>query len=319
MDDVGRLIHNAGARESVDADRMERARERVAAHWENVVSERKAATAAGRLRLFAIAASVVAVIGLSMFALQTSYLPQSADIARIDRILGEVSVAELAALSGGAIEEETVIETGANGRIALRMAGGQSLRIDTSSRLVVHTSNHISLDQGAVYIDTEFASNPSPILVSTPMGTAQDVGTQFQVRLAGSMLLVGVRDGLVEVAPQGQQNVSVNKGRFLELALSGDQAEGAIKSDDPRWDWVETIAPEFDIEGATLKQFLAWYANEQGLDLNWQDDVSEEKAEQVVLSGSIDGANLDESLIIVRQIAPFEHRVDGDSIWVKVN
>ena len=133
------------------------------------------------------------------------------------------------------------------------------------------------------------------------------------------MLIVGVRDGLVEVATKNQQSLSVNKGRYLELAISGVQFERPIQNADPSWDWIETIVPDFEIEGTSLKQYLVWYANERGFELNWSDGVSEEKAENVMLSGSIDGASLDEGLQIVQQIAPFEYRIDGEWMWVRID
>ncbi len=41
MDDIGRLIHYAGARETVSPERFEKARDRVGRHWERVVAEQR--------------------------------------------------------------------------------------------------------------------------------------------------------------------------------------------------------------------------------------------------------------------------------------
>ena len=319
MDEVGRLIRHAGARQTIDSERMEQARVRVATHWEDVVAGQKAGRRPPRLRLVAIAASVVAVVGLATVILQSGTPTPIPSLAHAERVLGEVSVAGQEAGTGAAIVADSVIETGDSGRIAIRMSGGQSLRLDHGSSLVVHTPNRVSLQAGAVYIDTADAASSLPVLVATPMGTARDIGTQFQVRLAGSMLIVGVRDGLVEVTPEGQDKVAVNKGRYFELASSGQAAEREISFDDPSWDWVETVAPMFDIEGASLNDYLRWYANERGMTLNWEDSTSESKAANAVLTGSIEGATLDEGLEIVQRIAPFEYRVDGESLWVKVD
>lgn len=319
MDDVERLIRHAGVRETVDVERMENARERVASHWEGVVEEQRQSTASPRLRLVAIAASLVAVVGLASVVLQLNTPTPVTALALVERTLGEVDIAGNPASGGFEIGEDTLIETGENGRIAMRMAGGQSLRLDHSSTLVVHTPNRVSLQSGGVYIDTAEAEGSLPVLVSTPFGTAQDIGTQFQVRFVDSMLIVGVRDGLVEVDAQGQDRLSVNKGRYVELGQAGQKTEREISSDDPSWDWVETVAPEFEIEGASLKSYLDWYTNERGMTLNWEDGSSESKAANAKLTGSIAGATLDEGLEIVRRIAPFQYRVDGEALWVKVD
>ena len=318
MDDVGRLIHHAGAREDVAADRMENARKNVATHWESVVEDRKINKRAARYRYVAIAASIVAVVGLSFVFLQSTNAPPVPHLAQVERVLGDVVVAGRRATTGTEIGEGTVIETGSAGRIAIRLAGGQSLRLDQDSRLVVHAPDRVTLDTGGVYIDTADASGLVPVLVSTPLGTAWDVGTQFQVRFTNSLLIVSVRDGLVEVAPHGQDSLSVNRGRYLELGQFGQTKEREIEFDDSSWDWVETVVPAFDIEGASLRDFLMWYANERGVSLFWDDRASETKAANAMLTGSVSGATLNEGLEIVRRIAPFEYRIEGEELWVKV-
>ena len=132
------------------------------------------------------------------------------------------------------------------------------------------------------------------------------------------MLMVGVRDGVVEVAQAGQQSLSVSKDRFVELDMNGKKAERVLQTDDPSWDWVETVAPEFDIQGESLHRYLTWYAQQRGVKLVWADDVSKAKAERIELAGSIADTTLHESLLIVQQIAPFEFRIAGDTIWIRV-
>lgn len=319
MDDVGRLIQHAGAREDVAPDRMKNAHNNVAAHWESVVEDRQTNKRAARHRYVAIAASIVAVAGLSIVFLQSTNAPPVPHLAQVERVLGDVVVTGLRATTQSEIGAGTVIETGSASRIAIRLAGGQSLRLDEDSRLVVHAADRVTLDAGGVYIDTANAGGLSPVLVSTPLGTAWDVGTQFQVRLTNSLLIVGVRDGIVEVTPQGQASLSVNKGRYLELGQFGQKKERDIELDDSSWDWVETVVPAFVIEGKSLKDFLLWYANERGVSLLWDDRASETKAANAMLTGSVSGATLGEGLEIVRRIAPFEYRIDGEELWVRVN
>ncbi len=318
MDDIGRLIHYAGARDTISSERLELARERVATHWEQVVAEQQRDRARIPIRHLAVAASIVVAVGASFLFWRLGDVPPVIVSASVDRVLGEVMVADEAVGKGDVIGVDALVTTGPDSRIALRMAGGQSLRIDTSSQLLVHSSNHVSLQSGGIYIDTNAASNPLPVMVSTPFGVARDVGTQFQVRLAASVLMVGVRDGAVEIAQAGQQSFSVNKDRLVELDVNGKKSERFVATDDPIWDWAETVAPEFDIEGISLQRYLAWYATKSGLRLAWADDASEAEAEKVKLSGSIIGATLQESLLTVQQIAPFDYRIEGETIWVKV-
>ena len=172
MDDIGRLIHHAGARDTVSSERLEKARHRVGAHWEKVVAEQRHSRSRMPFYHVAVAASVLVAVGASFLLWRAVDVPPAIVSASIDRVLGEVMVADQPVSKGDVIGVDILIATGPDSRIALRMAGGQSLRIDTSSQLLVHSSNHVSLQSGGVYIDTDAASNPLPIMVSTPFGSS---------------------------------------------------------------------------------------------------------------------------------------------------
>lgn len=318
MDDIGRLIKFAGAREAVPNERFERARQNVRDHWQQEIEKQDNTRPTKRFSNMAIAASTLLVVAATITFWNLSNVPTIKSLASVERVLGQVQIRDKNAQKNTDISTDSTIVTGDNGRIALRMSGGQSLRIDKASQVILHSPNHISLEAGAVYIDTALAVTEEPIRVSTPLGTAQDIGTQFQIRLTGMLLVVGVRQGLVEVTQPGQQTHSINKGFYVELSDSGESGQHPLQPDDPDWAWIETLAPEFDIEGATLEQYLQWYVGERGVDLVWADAASETRAGAAVLAGSIAGISLDEGLLLVQQVAPFEYRISSDALWVKV-
>lgn len=318
MDNIGQLIKLAGARETVSAERFERVRQNVHTHWQQAVVEQRPSKRPSRFSFIAVAASLILVAGATFFLLNRGYAPAVTTLASVERVLGDVKIRDERAHMDSAISAGTRVLTGVSGRIALRMAGGQSLRIDTSSDVIVHSPNHVTLKSGAIYIDTAFSSADDPILVETPLGSALDIGTQFQVRVSGMLLVVAVRQGLVEVSQPGQQSLSVNKGYFLELAANGESGQHPLQPDNEKWAWIETVAPEFDIEGASLARYLQWYASERGVELVWADPASESMAATAVLAGSIEGASLDEGLALVKQVAPFEHRLANGRLWIKI-
>ena len=318
MDNIGKLIKLAGARETVPEERFERVRRNVQAHWQDVLTGQHLEKRRGRFYITAIAASLILVAGATFMLWNIVHVPTVNPLATVDRVLGTVQIQNEPAHKASTVNADTPVITGENGRVALRMSGGQSLRIDTSSHVIVHSPNHISLQAGAIYIDTALAAEEEPILVSTPLGSAQDIGTQFQVRLTGTLLVVGVRQGLVEVSQTGKPNLSINKGYYVELAGGGESRQHPLQTDAPDWAWIDTVAPEFDIQDATLAQYLKWYAQEYGVELVWADAESESLAASARLSGSIAGTSLDEGLLLVKQVAPFEHRFSNDTLLVKV-
>ena len=270
MDEIGRLINFAGAREAVPGERFERVQQNVRAHWQQVVAEQHTARRSQRFNIIAIAASLVLVAATTLVLWNLSYVLKIEPLASVERVLGEVQIRDESAQKHGHNCQHTN-RYGDTSRIALRMSGGQSLRIDTASQVIVHSPNHISLESGAIYMDTAFSETEEPILVSTPLGSAQDIGTQFQVRVTPMLLVVGVRQGLVEITQPGQQTHSVNKGYYVELSDAGESSQHPLQPGDPDWAWIETVAPEFNIQGASLEQYLQWYVSERGVDLVWAD------------------------------------------------
>lgn len=318
LDDVGCLIKVAGARQAVDQERFERVRKNVQQHWQQVVLDQNSKTRPKYIKTMALAASLLIAVGTIITLSKISLMSPDDTLAQVDRIVGDVKITGRSIVPGMVIAANEPIRTDKDSRIALRLGGGQSLRINSSSSVTMHTANHLSLHNGAIYVDTAYAINENPIVVTTPLGTAQDIGTQFQVQVTASKMVVGVRKGFVEVITASQPGLSVDRGQFVELDVSGQSATKPLKSDDPEWDWIETVVPGFDIEGATLEEYLEWYSNERGLELSWADPVSEKQARKTLLSGSIDGYSLDEGLKLVQQIAPFKYLVSDDGLWIDV-
>lgn len=318
MDVVGRLIKLAGAREAIEEERFDRVRMNVHRHWQEVVSGSQVKSRPRRLKTIAMVASLAVIVGIIFMLSEVMILPEVRPLANIQRVLGEVNIAGEPAINRGVIPVGSPITTGTQGRLALRLAGGQLLRIDSASQVRLHSPGEISLDRGAIYIDTTFASLHEPIRVTTSLGTARDIGTRFQVRLTGMAMIVGVRDGLVELSQASQAVVPVDKGSSVELDAKGRVVTKPLDTNDPKWDWIDKVAPPFDIQGATLEQYLNWYAHERSLELIWADETSEKNAGKTVLTGSIEDSSLDEGLDLVQQIAPFEYQVAADQFRVIV-
>ena len=316
-DDIGQLVRFAGERESVNDERMARARERVGAHWQDVVEQQKRRRTYTRFRQFAVAASVVAVVGLGIFLWPAP--PLTDQLVAVERVSGDVTVDGQLVDIGDVFATQSSIETGDDGRIALTFPDGQSVRLDTGTELTVSASNRVELIAGGVYIDSGPVPDDTYIAVATRFGVATDVGTQFQVRIDDDQLQVGVREGLVELSRPDVALLEIDSGNLFEIDSSGAESGRRISGNDPIWGWVTSITPTFDINGVTLEDYLDWYSREAGLTLEWSDTASQTLARRALLSGSIDGMALDEGLELVRLIAPFESQLTNSLLRVSVD
>ena len=317
MDDVGKLIRAVGPRASIDAERFEKARARVEAHWETVVAEQRRSRPPRFRPGIAVAAGIVLAVTAGLFAWRFALYAPSTDALTVNRVIGDVRVDGRAVAVGDTIPVEGLITTANDSRVALQLPGGQSLRIDEDTQLVVNADSRFGLGRGAVYFDSGRNADAAPVFIETPYGVATDVGTQFQVRLLADTVIVGVREGLVELSRQGREALTVDRGHLVELAGDGGADRRRIE-DDSMWEWVNSIAPEIDTNGMTLAGYLDWYAREKGYEIEWADAESQHNATSTRLSVSIRGLTLAEGLAVVQAVAPFDYEVHGATMRVVV-
>jgi len=137
---------------------------------------------------------------------------------------------------------------------------------------------------------------------------ATDVGTRFEVRLRESSLCVRVREGIVNVTRGGRTH-EARTGVELTLDEAGEVEHRTVPVYGPEWQWSLEIAPAFDIEGRTLREFLGWVSRETGWRLRFHDPTVAAGTASVILSGSIEGLTPADALAVVLPTSGLRHRV----------
>ena len=314
-DEVRRLLEEAGPRAEVPPDALAEIKTAFRSAWREEVQRRQARRFLRvDRRFFALAASIVAVVGIGWWL--WSYRP-SADpglAARVESTSGVVE-SQGARLAGG---EEVLagaeIETAAEpaGRAALRLAGGPSLRLDAGTRVRLVSASRIELDRGAVYLDSGGAA-PQAVAVRTPLGVVREAGTQFEVRLlgTGSALRVRVREGAVHIE-RGTASYPAAAGIELILHAGGAVTRRPLASHGSPWTWVLEAAPPLEIEGLTLQQFLDRVARETGWTIRYADEDLAASTGSIVIHGKVGHLRPDQALDVVLPGAGLSYRlVDG--------
>jgi hypothetical protein len=229
-------------------------------------------------------------------------------IARIERRTGEVMVS-----GSGALLPGTVVTTADGGRIAVRLAAGASVRIDGNSSVRFDSGRTLTLERGALYADAGppgvSSGGHEGIEIATAFGSVHDIGTQFEVRLLPEGLRVRVREGKVQVDAHRLREAEAGSELLIHADGSSESADVSVYG--PGWDWVQRTAPPFEIENASLADFLRWVSRETGL--RWRlaepDDHPEQGPEQVTLHGSIEGLTAEEALSVVLPGCGYRHRI----------
>lgn len=319
-DEVAKLLSLAGPRARLPEHEVASAREAARAAWRRGLARAMRRRVA---QVAAMAASVVLVVVLVSRdrAPAPEAVPDLAPLGELVVRSGDVAVtgAESLRIGTGA-----TIATGHQGRAALELLAGASLRIDVSSVVRFESPTEVALDRGAVYLDVHRASARSPIAVETPLGTVRHLGTQFEVRLLGGggdqgqpdTLRVRVREGRVAVERRGVVT-EASAGAELTLHADGSIARSVTPAEAPVWSWTQQIAPEFRIEGRTLASYLTWVSRETGMMIRYADDELEARASRTVLHGTIAGLTPEESLAVVLPSCGLAHTRAGSSFTIE--
>ena len=308
-DEVARLVRLAGTSGPIAAERLARVRTAVHGAWRD---EYVARTRRRWLTVAVLLAAAAAVV--IAFAIRGPIrTPAPVLVAHIDQAAG--SPAPFTA--GGAVMSGSTVTTSA-GTLAMTLTSGVHLRLDASSTARVDSATDVALERGAVYVDSAGAPptqpGASPISIHTPAGLVRDIGTQFEVRLAGAGIRIRVRDGQVRVTDAN--GVDARAGAGEELFSRPDGSDRSINrrpidTTGSEWAWAERAAPLFSMKGKTLGAFLDWVSREGAWTVTFADRRFSEAARATVLHGRPDllkGLTPAEALDVVLPTCGLRHR-----------
>lgn len=286
MDIVESLIRSAGRR----ADPPDDAYRRVLASATDAF--RRTSARRRQRRWFALAAAVATlVVAISALVTQWSAPAGRGDLATIERATGGV---ELAHGDGwrpldenrGTLGTGRRLRTHPDGRAALRLAGGASLRLAGETEVLLDAPGRIFVHHGTIYVDGGERPGADRLEVVTPGGTARDLGTQFELQVSGTRLRLRVREGSVSI-DRGGRSLLGSAGEQIMIDDFGGVMRGAIDPVSDAWAWAEAVAPLPDIDGRPATQLISWVARETGRRLRYESPVVEERAASVILHGNI--------------------------------
>ena len=236
-----------------------------------------------------LAASVALVV-----ALVTQWpapMPGGRPLAEVERAIGTVELAvndSWQPLEEGRSSLGTGrrIRTRADGRAALALAGGESLRLAVDTEIMLDAPGRIYVERGMIYVDSGVRPPAARLEIVTPAGTARDLGTQFELYVAGAALRLRVREGQVAI-DRGGQSLTGSAGEQIAIDSLGSISRGVIAPDATAWQWAEAIAPTPDMDGKPASILISWVARETGHRLRYESKDAEQRAANVILHGNI--------------------------------
>lgn len=314
-DPLERLMQLAGRREPVQSKRATEIEKSTRLHWQQTLERRHKTRRWQRLTQLGIGIVATTTLALLITDFPNSSL-QPETSGMVTKLIGAPRYGPpgdaLSVLAVGTdLPVGSVLVTGIGEGVALRLGSGHNVRIDESSRLRTEP-RAVVLDEGAVYVDSDSAG--TDIEVRTPLGTVQELGTQYMARLSHDRLEVSVREGIVRL-DYGAGAASAKSGEVISLDDHGRTQSMQVSRYGRHWAWTARLAQSPALNGTTLAEFLAWLTREEGWQLSYASQELARAAESVELSGDIGDLGGEESLAAVMTITGWQYTlIDGELI-----
>ncbi len=293
-------LRSAGPREAVPQEALAAIREAATVEWQDVVRGRRSAR---RTRLMAAAALVAVALGVSLWAWRGT------TVGAESVALVEAAPASTVWATGMPVSRGTVLAPETD--LALRLAGGQSIRLQGGSEVRVAAADALELSRGTLYFDSAGAPAGTSLTVATPFGSVSDIGTQFELRLSEEELTVKVREGAVDLSAR-EAPIRIGQGEQLVLSSDGSVARHPVDRYGETWSWVVALAKPVEVEGLPLGDFLDWFSRETGQAIDYASADIETASRATVLHGSIEGLDPFRALDVVLASSGFTFEaVDG--------
>ena len=269
----------------------------------------------------ALAAAIATLAVASVLMTQWNSPTVHGELATIERATGGVELAlgegwQLLDENRGSLRAGRRLRTHADGRASLRLAGGASLRLAGETEVLLDAPGRIFVDHGTIYVDGGMRPGADRIEVVTPAGTARDLGTQFELQVAGARLRLRVREGSVSIDRGGRSLVGA-AGEQIEIDDVGSVLRGAIDPASDAWAWAEAIAPVPNVDGRPATQLINWVARETGRRLRYESPAVEERAATVILHGNIHHLPPLAALEAMLATTDLEYVLEGDTMEIR--
>ena len=284
------LFRRATVRQRAPREREREIRAALRAEWKNMTGKRRSRRQAFA---WASAASVVLALFVSALLLRQPGPVQPAEVASVEKMLGDAIVWQSGSGASRLAGDATLLpgielSTARESRLALTWRSGASVRVDENSRLSLVSATEISLSEGSIYVDSPHGSAHGPALViQTPSGPVQHIGTQYITMVRGGEVTVSVREGEVAVGSGDQKSIAV-EGQRLRVTKAGRHTTTSIPTYGDDWQWTELVAPGFDTDGRSIREFLEWVGRETGRGIEYGSVAAESLAAETLMHGNID-------------------------------
>jgi hypothetical protein len=289
---------------ALPAEALQRIRAAAQNEWRAAYPAEQAGPPARRwIRLAAAAAVTTVALALGWKAFMTNAAGDGAALGTVARFdapgIVELHIlrSDIPLVADASLRAGQTLDV--RGDSLVTLAGGGNLRVARASILEVVATNAVKLERGELYVDIPPGVRVNDrFVVRTPAGEFRHVGTQFAVAIVNGNTRLRVREGSV-LWRAAEGDATVDAGTEVLIDRNRVVARRPIATAGRDWAWVESMAPDFDIEDRPLEDFLDWFSRETGRKLVITDEVARNQAASIRMHGNVHGLTALEALTAV--------------------
>lgn len=303
---IEKLIRLGGQREEIDPACTARVRETVYQTWlaknrqrsdlaRNKSIKDRLPTRHMRIRLLWSGLAASLLLG-AVTIITLSQRPNEAPtvVATVKVLQGTVTGDGRLLAQGAELRTGQEIQSGSIGGLAIILTNGALVKLDRLTKVRFTSQQDLELKSGGVYFDSQ---GNGDIRVHTTRGVIQDIGTQFETRLAQNELLVRVREGKVKV-DQAETAVFVASGQALQLADGAARVtEIAVGG---QWLWADALDENFSVADRPMAEILAWLCHRENWILQYHNETDQQRAQADIIRGRL---NIGDGKEMLRQLS----------------
>jgi hypothetical protein len=251
--------------------------------------------------------------------------PKESLVARVEAMTGSVDIRTLGMgqeprplAPDGAVPSGSTLITSDEGGVLVRVSPDLTVRLAAGTHARFMAADEVELTQGQLFVDATPGAH-TPLEVVTRFGTVTHLGTQYLVKVAADGVEVAVREGRAQLASPAVTSVAEAGRWVLHRDADAQPAGGDLEPFDPRFEWIGKLPTDFQLEGATLAGFLAWFQRETGLTPVYSPGLDAGRFAQVQLKGSIENLDPLEALSYVLATADLAWHREGAKVVIEKN
>ncbi len=306
-DDLDRALTQGLHTEPLSEAAMARLRTVALQEWRQNSQPRARGSRSSLWLAVAAAALICIVLGATWLRQHGTPKEVFGVVARADPGEGEIG-------SGRTLHAGDLLTT--HGPVLITLSTGGTLRVAPGTVLKLTSASEAALSRGRIYLDFPAAPVSRPFDISTRLGTLEHVGTEYEVLSNDQVVRIRVREGRVRLRHDSTQTV-LDAGTQLLADSAGHMTRGSIEPYGRDWLWVAALAPDYEIEGRPLLDFLQWAARELGRSVKFSDSHAREVAQRTILHGSVKGRDPMDALSTVLSTTTLTYEIREDTIWIQ--